>query len=506
MKKTMLTLILVLALVLSVCAPMAGAADELDKNAALTLWLPDNAASAVMPEGTTVNDNPFINAIREHTGYPNLTVELITDGASQMNLLMASGEYPSAIYVNGDRAFFLQYLTEGLWAPVDDAVATYGPAISELLTPAVLAATQGSDGQHYAISMPLHTSYNGKYFSNSMMYNAAVLGELGLAVPTNAEELYNVLAAVKEAKPDMIPLTLTGTDCQTLKSMFGMWTDYTIDENGKIVNTKREYMKDYVTYMNRLYTEGLLDPESLYQTGTEKTEKVVSGKAFMIEEGVWCKSYRQSIVGNGGEFTWDYLPALENIDGTYGNANPFPTSNIWMFPEPTADDMNEVVDLINTFLTDSELETFVNYGEEGVHFRYDDDGVIQAINDNGEYDSIMYKIIYRLWFKPDVWLNNAILGDFMTEIEKYTDVYTMTNYDLWGYMPTSEASIEYKSTCNDILNEYRDKIIVGELPVDAIDEMFEKMDANGYTEIEAACQEWYDTTGADLAVSLGLVK
>ena len=105
MKKTMLTLVLVLALVLSVCAPMAGAADELDKNAALTLWLPDNAASAVMPEGTTVNDNPFINAIREHTGYPNLTVELITDGASQMNLLMASGEYPSAIYVNGDRAF-----------------------------------------------------------------------------------------------------------------------------------------------------------------------------------------------------------------------------------------------------------------------------------------------------------------------------------------------------------------------------------------------------------------
>ena len=80
----------------------------------------------------------------------------------------------------------------------------------------------------------------------------------------------------------------------------------------------------------------------------------------------------------------------------------------------------------------------------------------------------------------------------------------MTNYDLWGYMPTSEASIEYSSTCNDIISEYRDKIIVGELPVDAIDEMFEKLDANGYTEIEAACQEWYDKTGKELAESLGL--
>lgn len=503
MKKTTITLLVVLALILTAFAPMATAADELDKNATVTLWLP--ASGNPYPEGVTENDNPFINAIREHTGYPNLTVELITDGTTQMNLLMASGEYPDAIYVNGNRTFFLEYMTQGLWLPVDDAVAAYGPAINELMTPAVLAATQGEDGQHYAISMPLHTSYNGKYFSNSMMYDTAILSELGLEVPTDADSLYNVLAAVKEKKPELIPLSLIGTNCGTLKSMFGMWTQYTIGEDGKIVNTYREYMKDYVTYMRKLYEEGILDPESLYQTDTERTEKVVGGKTFMIEDGVWCKKYRQTIEGNGGEFTWDYLPALENIDGTKGNANPFPTSNIWMFPSE-GKHMNEVVDIINTFLTDDELETFVNYGEEGVHFRYDDDGTIQSINDNGEYDSIMYKMDFRLWFKPDIWLNNAILGDYMPEIEKFTAVYTMENYDLWGYMPTSEASIEYKSTCDDILNEYRDKIIVGELPVDAIDEMFEKMDANGYTEIEAACQEWYDTTGAALAESLGLNK
>ena len=501
MKKTTITLLVVLALILTAFAPMATAADELDKNATITLWLP--ASGNPYTEGPTENDNPFINAIREHTGYPNLTVELITDGTTQMNLLMASGEYPDAIYVNGNRAFFLEYLTHGLWLPVDEAVEKYGPAIKELMTPAVLAATQGDDGQHYAISMPLHTSYNGKYFGNSMFYDTAILSELGLEVPTDADSLYNVLAAVKEKKPDLIPLSLVGTDCGTLKSMFGMWTDYTIDENGKIVNTKREYMKDYVTYMHKLYEEGILDPESLYQTGTERDEKLVTGKLFMTEESVWCKKDRQTIVANGGEFTWDYLPPLENIDGTKGNANPFPTSNIWMFPS-AGKHMNEVVDIINTFLTDSELETFVNYGEEGVHFRYDDDGTIQSINDNGEYDSIMYKMDFRLWFKPDIWLNNAILGDYMPEIEKYTAVYTMTNYDLWGYMPTSEASIEYSSTCNDIISEYRDKIIVGELPVDAIDEMFEKLDANGYTEIEAACQEWYDKTGKELAETLGL--
>ena len=129
---------------------------------------------------------------------------------------------------------------------------------------------------------------------------------------------------------------------------------------------------------------------------------------------------------------------------------------------------------------------------------------IQSINTNGEYDSIMYKIIYRLWFKPDIWLNNAKLGDFMPEIEKYVAAIDLTNYDLWGYMPSSAASIEYSSGCKDIINEYVDKIITGELELDAIDEMFKKLDENGWLEIEAAAQEWYDSTGADLAVALGL--
>ena len=505
MKKTLVSLLLVAALLIGVLAPAGLAADALDKDAKIVLWLTGNAASAVFPEGTDENNNPFIDALREHTGYPNIEVVQITDGASQMNMLMGSGEYPDAIYVNGDRAFYLQYLTEGLWAPVDDAVAEYGPAITELMTPAVLAATQGEDGQHYAISMPLHSSYDGKYFTQDLMYRKDILEALGLDVPRTPEELKAVLLAVKEAYPDMIPLSLVGANSTVLMAAFGMYTQYLENDEGELVNTYREHFKEYVAYMHELYELGLLDEEMLYQSGAEKTEKVVSGRVFMIEDGVWCKSYRQSIVANGGEFTWDYLPEMQNIDGTSGVCNPFPTSNIWMFPV-TSEHMNEVVDIINTFLTDTELETYINYGEEGVHYYYDDDGVIQAINDNGEYDSIMYKIVYRLWFKPDIWLNNAILGDFMTEIKLYTAAMTNTLYDLWGYMPTSEASIEYKSGCDAILAEYRDKIIVGDLPIDAVDEMFEKMDASGYTEIEAAAKEWYESTGRDLAISLGIIE
>ncbi len=504
MKKTLLSLLLVAALLIGVFAPAGLAADALDKDAHVVLWMPDSGNP--YPEGLDVNNNPFIEAIREHGGYPNLEIVPITDGTTQMNMLMGSGEYPDAIHTWTDRTFFLQYLLDDLWLPVDDAVAAYGPAIAEKMTPALLAAVQGADGQHYALCAPLHTRYNDEFLCDTgLMYRKDILDELGLELPRNAEELKAVLLAVKEAHPDMIPFCTVGANSRVLMSAFGMYTQYLENEDGELVNTYREHFKEYVAYMRDLFENGLLDEEMLYQTGTEKTEKVVSGKVFMIEEGVFCKQYRQAIVAGGGEFTWDYMPALENIDGTYGVCNPFPAARYWMFPYQ-GHYMNEVVDLINTFLTDKELSTYVNFGEEGVHFYYDDDGVIQAINDNGEYDSIMYKLSFRMWFESGVWLNNAILGDYMTEIKLSTAAIDMTLYDLWGYMPTSEASIEYKSTCDDIMNEYRDKIIVGELPVDAVDEMFEKMDASGYTEIEAAAKEWYETTGRDLAITLGIVE
>ncbi|MDD6884441.1 MAG: hypothetical protein PUD50_12115, partial [Eubacteriales bacterium] len=307
----------------------------------------------------------------------------------------------------------------------------------------------------------------------------------------------------KEKYPEMIPYSLSysaGMNSNWFKAVFGMWAEFGV-EDGKVVSNFEKHIKEYLTFMSKLYTEGLLDPESAYQTSSQRAEKITAGNVFAWDDGVWSKNFRQDWAETGENYELDFFPCFENIDGTKGMADAFASANMWMFPV-TSKHINEVVDIINTFLTDSELETFVNYGVEGEHYTVDEEGTYHTVEG---YEAVIYKIYYRLWFKADVWWNNAVLGDFVPEIEKwYNATKGFDNVNLFSYMPTSDAQTEYQSTVDDIRNEYCEKIITGELNVDATDEMLQKMYQNGYAEILASVQDWYDAAGASLAQSLNM--
>jgi len=504
MKRKLISLALIAMLLLALM-PALTLADGLNKDAPIVMWLPGNGAVSGFEEGATENDNRFINAIREKTGYKNLEVLIMpaTDPESTMNLMLSSGDYPDVIYVNGLRAFFLRYQTEGLWAPVDEAIAAYGPEITKLVTDEAWATVQGEDGKHYGIPNPLHTSYNGHLLGGGILYRKDIFDQLGREVPKTTEEFYELLKAVQEAYPDMIPYSYVGNTGGALvnpyfRSVFGMWTPYRVADDGTLESTNRLYMKDFVAYMNRLYKENLLDPEFLYQTGNNLNEKIINGKVFAWDGGVWDKIIRQTWESTGFEGQQAFFPPLEGIDGNTGGPMPFPVANCYMFPKTTKY-MNEVVDLINTFLSDKELETFVNFGIEGEHYTVNAEGALEP--KYPAYENIIYKIYYRLWFKPDVWWNNAVLGDFVPEIKLYDEAYPEgpTLVNIFQYAPTNQAQLDYDTAVNDILHEYVAKIIVGDLSVDAVDEMFQKMDESGLKEIEAAAAAWYEKTGAGLA-------
>lgn len=500
--KKLVTLLLVLAMILSLTSVPAFAAEELDKDAEIVIWLPGNASVPGYEEGASEDDNRFINAIREKTGYKNLKAYIMpaSGGPEHMNLLIAAGDYPDAIYLNGSRDFWLEYLNQGFWAPVDETVAQYGSNINPLMTDAVWATVAGSDGLHYGLPMPRHTAYEGKFLGDGIMYRSDLMAELGMEAPTTIEEFYNLLVAVKAKWPEMIPYANTEINSSRIKAVFGMWNEFGVDADGKVYSKYDGYMKDYLTFMNKLYAEGLLDPESSYQTGAQRREKIVAGKVFAWDDGVWSKEMRQAWAETGTPYKAEFLPEFPNVDGTSGMADAFASANVWCFPV-TSDKQAEIIDLINTFLGDKELEDFVNYGVLGEHYTIDENGVYQTLEG---YESVIYKIYYRMWFKPEVWWNNAVLGDFVTEIESwYNATKGFDNVDLFSYMPASDAKIEFGSSVKDIMDEYTAKIITGELPIDAVDEMLSKMYASGYDQIIAAAQEWYDASGKVLAEQLG---
>ncbi len=497
--KKLLALALILVMALSVLPAMA--ADGLNKDADILLWLTGNGSVPGYEEGATENDNRFINAIREATGYKNLKVYVMpaTDSRTFIDTSISAGDYPDAIYVNGNHKVFLDYQVQGFWQPVDEAVEKYGPAISALMSPQVWAMSVGEDGLHYSLPIPRHTSYNGKFLTNGIMYRSDLFEGLGIEYPTDAASFRAMLEKVKEVYPDMIPYANTSLNSGRMKDAFGMWREFYV-EDGTVKSTWDLYLKDYLEFMHGLYADGLLDPESAYQTSAQRREKITAGKVFAWDDGVWTKEIRQAWKADGIEWTYDFLPELENIDGTKGEADASPAANEWMFPA-TSKCINEVIDIINTFVSDTELEEFINYGVKGEHYTVDENGVYQTIPG---YESVIYKIYYRFWFKPEVWWNNAVLGDFVTEIESWWKATEGSdNINLFGvYMPSNDAETEYRSTINDIYNEYTEKIIAGDLSIDAYDEMIKKIYQSGYGEILAAAQEWYDGNGKVIEADL----
>lgn len=119
--------------------------------------------------------------------------------------------------------------------------------------------------------------------------NHVWLDNLGLSVPTSIDELYDVLVAFKEQDAngngdtsDEIPM-LYGSGYEALQSTlldaFGIHTKsidliLQADQEGKVylANTSDAF-KEYLKFMHKLYTEGLMEQEAFTITGDEITSK-----------------------------------------------------------------------------------------------------------------------------------------------------------------------------------------------------------------------------------------
>ena len=120
--------------------------------------------------------------------------------------------------------------------------------------------------------------------------NQRWLDNLGLDAPASMEELYDVLVAFKEKDAngngdasDEIPL-LYSPECdprleRTLLAAYGIYTTdvgYVLqaDDSGKVelANTTENY-KEFLTFMNRLYKEGLMEQEAFTITSDEAKTK-----------------------------------------------------------------------------------------------------------------------------------------------------------------------------------------------------------------------------------------
>lgn len=154
--------------------------------------------------------------------------------------------------------------------------------------PEAKAVATGADGGLYTVPV-LEGDAAGKGFNFIWYARKDLMNKSNLKEPTNLEEFYQFLKALKEKYPDTYPLVSNSPIGDTgLYTVFGRaFTGIQGFFNLNPANDQYAFapyhngFKDAIVYMNRLYAEKLLDPEYSLLTQAQWEERILKGKSLV---------------------------------------------------------------------------------------------------------------------------------------------------------------------------------------------------------------------------------
>ena len=183
---------------------------------------------------TDPEDMPALQRLEELTGiHAEYEFVKASEWDTTLTLRLATGEYPDVIY-HGETIDIEDYcVKQGIFIPLDDLIEEYMPIYAERRDTTAIDVTRNfpaSDGKTYGLGYKT----GGDYAQGCHYYiNEAWIEKLGLKMPTNVEELTEVLRAFKTQDPngnglaDEIPMSssMSNTYFKNTLWLFGLPVD-----------------------------------------------------------------------------------------------------------------------------------------------------------------------------------------------------------------------------------------------------------------------------------------
>ncbi len=245
-----------------------------------------------VPNIVDIASNEFTKWYEEYTGI-HIEWQLVPQDSveTNLNLSLASGDYPDIYLSMGIKsAQEDQYGGAGkIFMPLNDYIDSCMPNFKAILAerPELKSDVSAMDGSIYCL--PSVKEYTHTKYAQKMWVNTKWLDTLGLEKPTTTEDFYQMLKAFKEQDPngngiaDEVPISgvidtgggwYGGID-GFLMNAFIYDSDpydglrrYVKDSKVDIPGNKEEY-REGLRYLNKLYTEGLIDPGAFSNTNDQ---------------------------------------------------------------------------------------------------------------------------------------------------------------------------------------------------------------------------------------------
>ncbi len=248
-------------------------------------------AVTVGPTNEDPNKMWFFKYMTKETGVKTEYMVLQQNALQEkIPIMLATDDLPDVFF--GQRfttTEIMKYGKAGSFVPLNDYIEQYGDMIKEKIdmVEGAWAGIHCPDGNIYSLpSLTIAFSSSG----NGLSLNEKWMKNLGLENPETVDDLYNVLKAFKEQDADgdgdpnnEIPLTGSSTEMPLryyLLQAFGFigYGDICLTRDGDAcyIPLHKKYY-DYLVYMNKLWSEGLIDPDyytqnqqSIYAKGEQQ--------------------------------------------------------------------------------------------------------------------------------------------------------------------------------------------------------------------------------------------
>ena len=324
---------------------------------------------------------------RTNVSLQNVAVPL-SDYEQKRSVLIGAGDAPFIIpksYPHQEDPF----VSSGAILPVSDYIdlmPNFKDKVAKWNMQPEIDTLRQEDGKYYLLPGMHERSWQ----DYSLVIRTDILDQLKLKAPTTWDELYTVLKAMKQAYPAVYPFsdrwskpTVGGSLFNILGSSYGApggwgYQHAVWDDKAKkffYAGASDKY-KQWVTYLNKLVSEGLLDPESFTQTDDLARQKLANGKSFVISGNaqVLVNDYRADLAATNPSAKVTKIPLPIGPEGEINPASRL--ENGIMISTKARDSKNFVamMQFIDWLWYSDAGQEFAKWGVQGVTFNKDSSG------------------------------------------------------------------------------------------------------------------------------------
>lgn len=452
--------------------------------------------------GYNMEEQPSYKVVEDMTGYKVKWFNLPQENADEKLLLEIAGGSSYDLLMRMSPNQTNQLYVQNALLDLKPYLDKYGENIYSAVSERSLNALTDDKGMIYALP---HEAFDGPQpggkpygvLKGGIGFNTSYLEELNKDIPKTLDEFYDALKAYtdKTGKPALTQSANAWNN--VILAAFGMGDPTWYDIDGEYVHRIRHpRIIDYLSFMQKLYKEGILDNDFPVNTVASAKEKFTNGITLAYPVMFWDADGIYSAFASAGidtkmEVATFLAPDSSTSPTVYIRQGILNTTCI---PKTSKNPEHAMI----WFNTISDIDNFekIYLGEKDISYEIKDGGyypIFPAFNDYTNSDKFTGIIPSGKAF--EMWQARARKTEAMAEMydqmNSRVEEYEIVNY-YENYAASLEAVQKNQMALNTMVNDFLIKAIVdGGDPKTAIDNIIAEWEKTGGNDYEKAMKTWY---------------